>query len=68
MREYDQIDKAITNVVKKVGAIDVLINNAGLALGAPSQFPNLEMKDIITMSRTNIEGWWGSYPFPGLPC
>lgn len=56
MREYDQLDTAIKNVVKQSGPIDVLINNAGLALGAPARFPDLKMKDIIQMVQTNIQG------------
>lgn len=56
VREYDQLDTAIKNVVKKSGPIDVVVNNAGLALGAPARFPDLEMKDIIQMVQTNIQG------------
>ena len=36
--------------------IDVLINNAGLALGAPSTFPDLSISDVITMTGTNVNG------------
>jgi NADP-dependent 3-hydroxy acid dehydrogenase YdfG len=57
VQSHDSIDKAIRNVVEKVGHIDVLINNAGLALGAPASFPDLKLQDIITMTSTNINGY-----------
>lgn len=46
---YDQVEDAVRKAVKEVGDIDVLINNAGLALGAPARFPDLEVQDIQTM-------------------
>jgi NADP-dependent 3-hydroxy acid dehydrogenase YdfG len=36
--------------------MDILINNAGLALGAPAAFPHLSIPDITTMVNTNING------------
>jgi NADP-dependent 3-hydroxy acid dehydrogenase YdfG len=36
--------------------MDILINNAGLALGAPAAFPDLSIPDITTMVNTNING------------
>lgn len=57
VQKHDSIDTAIQNIVKKVGHIDVLINNAGLALGAPAMFPDLKIEDIITMTSTNINGY-----------
>lgn len=57
VRDYEGLEKAIKNVVKKSGPIDVLVNNAGLAIGAPAAFPNLKMQDIITMVQTNIQGY-----------
>ena len=36
--------------------IDILINNAGLALGAPSPFPELPLSQIDTMISTNLSG------------
>lgn len=54
--EYDQLETAMKNVEKQAGRIDVLVNNAGLAIGAPAAFPDLAMKDIVTMVQTNIQG------------
>lgn len=36
--------------------VDVLINNAGLALGAPARFPELKLEDIDAMVATNLSG------------
>lgn len=36
--------------------IDVLINNAGLAIGAPARFSELKLEDIDTMVDTNLKG------------
>lgn len=54
--DHKAISTAISNVVQEAGPIDVLINNAGLALGAPSPFPDLKIEDVITMLNTNING------------
>lgn len=56
VQEYAELEKAISDAVNLVGPIDVLINNAGLALGAPNAFPDLKIQDIITMTNTNING------------
>ncbi|KAK1622677.1 NADP-dependent L-serine/L-allo-threonine dehydrogenase ydfG [Colletotrichum phormii] len=53
---FDEVDKAIGSAIEEIGDIDILINNAGLALGAPARFPDLKIEDIITMSNTNING------------
>ncbi|THW48666.1 NADP-dependent L-serine/L-allo-threonine dehydrogenase ydfG [Aureobasidium pullulans] len=55
--DHEAVDKAVASVVKEMGEIDVLINNAGLALGAPNAFPDLKITDIITMNNTNINGY-----------
>ncbi|THW67893.1 NADP-dependent L-serine/L-allo-threonine dehydrogenase ydfG [Aureobasidium pullulans] len=55
--DHEAVDKAVASVVKEMGEIDVLINNAGLALGAPKAFPDLKITDIITMNSTNINGY-----------
>ncbi|KAF2868733.1 NADP-dependent L-serine/L-allo-threonine dehydrogenase ydfG [Massariosphaeria phaeospora] len=56
VREHSQLSQAVANVVQEAGHIDILINNAGLALGAPAPFPDLKIEDIITMTSTNING------------
>jgi 3-hydroxy acid dehydrogenase/malonic semialdehyde reductase len=57
VRDFSSLETAIKNVVNHTGPIDILINNAGLALGAPNTFPDLKIEDIITMSSTNINGY-----------
>lgn len=50
-----QVDHALANLPADWSQIDVLINNAGLALGlAPAQ--EAEMADWLTMIQTNIVG------------
>jgi NADP-dependent 3-hydroxy acid dehydrogenase YdfG len=57
VQDHTSLSTAIKNIVQKVGHIDILINNAGLAIGAPSRFPDLDIQDIITMTSTNINGY-----------
>jgi NADP-dependent 3-hydroxy acid dehydrogenase YdfG len=57
VQDHTSLSTAIANIVQKVSHIDILINNAGLAIGAPSRFPDLEIQDIITMTSTNINGY-----------
>lgn len=40
-----------------ISNIDVVINNAGLAIGAPRSFPELRIDEIDTMLGTNIAGY-----------
>lgn len=54
---YDQVEAAVSSSIKEVGEIDILINNAGLALGAPATFHQLNIQDIQTMNNTNINGY-----------
>jgi len=54
---HTSVTEAIKKVAKESGHIDVLINNAGLALGAPAAFPDLKMEDIVTMTGTNVNGY-----------
>jgi 3-hydroxy acid dehydrogenase/malonic semialdehyde reductase len=54
--DHSAVNSAIQHAVSTLGPIDVLINNAGLALGAPSTFPDLDIKDVITMTGTNVNG------------
>lgn len=37
--------------------IDVVINNAGLAIGAPRSFPELSINEMDTMLGTNVAGY-----------
>jgi 3-hydroxy acid dehydrogenase/malonic semialdehyde reductase len=57
VQDYKALSKAVSNIVEEVGRIDILINNAGLAVGAPNRFPDLKIQDIITMTGTNINGY-----------
>ncbi|KAI1875041.1 uncharacterized protein JN550_002470 [Neoarthrinium moseri] len=38
-------------------AVDKRVVEAGLALGAPSRFPELSISDITTMNNTNVNGY-----------
>ncbi|OQE44436.1 hypothetical protein PENCOP_c002G02129 [Penicillium coprophilum] len=53
---YEEVDTAVDSSVKELGGIDILINNAGLALGAPNAFHNLKISEIQTMISTNVNG------------
>jgi len=53
---FGDVDSAVASAVEEIGIIDILINNAGLALGAPARFHELKIQDVITMSNTNING------------
>jgi len=55
--DYKSISSAVTSAVSSLGPITTLVNNAGLALGAPSAFPELSIDDIVTMTGTNINGF-----------
>ncbi|KAH7080095.1 short chain dehydrogenase/ reductase-like protein [Paraphoma chrysanthemicola] len=57
VQDHTALSTAISNMIKEVDHIDVLINNAGLAIGAPNAFPDLKIQDIITMTGTNINGF-----------
>ncbi|KAL5000465.1 hypothetical protein BDV10DRAFT_162086 [Aspergillus recurvatus] len=56
LQSYEPVEKAVNETVRELGDIDILINNAGLALGAPAAFPDLKVCDIVTMNSTNING------------
>ncbi|KAF3022086.1 hypothetical protein E8E14_013605 [Neopestalotiopsis sp. 37M] len=55
--DYESVDKGVAQAVKDLGQIDILINNAGLALGTPARFPDLKISDIVTMNNTNVNGY-----------
>ncbi|KNG48845.1 short chain dehydrogenase/ reductase-like protein [Stemphylium lycopersici] len=57
VQDHSALSTAISNLTQQVSHIDILINNAGLAIGAPSRFPDLKIQDIITMTNTNINGY-----------
>lgn len=57
VQDHQSLRDAVGKVVSQTGPIDILINNAGLALGAPAKFPDLKIEDIVTMTGTNINGY-----------
>lgn len=57
VRSHDALAAAVREAVQDLGSpIDVLVNNAGLALGAPARFPDQSIADITTMLETNLNG------------
>ncbi|TGO87907.1 hypothetical protein BPOR_0196g00090 [Botrytis porri] len=56
IQNYKYVDKAVESPVTEFGAIDILLNNAGLALGAPTAFWELPLELIDQMNTTNISG------------
>jgi 3-hydroxy acid dehydrogenase/malonic semialdehyde reductase len=58
VQDHSALSSALSNLIpSQIPHIDILINNAGLALGAPLPFPDLKIEDIITMTSTNINGY-----------
>ncbi|CAG8059768.1 unnamed protein product [Penicillium salamii] len=53
---YEEVDTAVESSIIEIGGIDILINNAGLAIGAPKAFHELEISEILTMNSTNVNG------------
>ncbi|KAH7138673.1 NADP-dependent L-serine/L-allo-threonine dehydrogenase ydfG [Dendryphion nanum] len=57
IQDQKAVNEAIEKTVNETGQpIDILINNAGLALGTPNIFSDLKIPDINTMIGTNISG------------
>ncbi|KAJ6019541.1 hypothetical protein N7522_001608 [Penicillium canescens] len=56
IQNYTEVDAAVANAIAELGEIEVLINNAGLALGAPARFWELPVDLIAQMNGTNIAG------------
>ncbi|GFF57950.1 uncharacterized oxidoreductase YMR226C [Aspergillus udagawae] len=56
IQDYSLVDAAIESAISEIGHIDILINNAGLALGAPARFWELPVELIRQMNGTNISG------------
>ncbi len=55
VQNRDQVFTSLTNLPAEWTAIDVLVNNAGLALGRDS-FENADLDDWDTMIDTNVKG------------
>ncbi|KAJ1972895.1 hypothetical protein H4R35_004424 [Dimargaris xerosporica] len=51
----DQVNRVIAELPEPVAEVDILINNAGLALGL-KPFDELAVEDIETMINTNVNG------------
>uniref|UniRef100_H3H3J8 Uncharacterized protein n=3 Tax=Phytophthora ramorum TaxID=164328 RepID=H3H3J8_PHYRM len=57
VRDSKALAAAMADSVKELGGpVDVLINNAGLALGAPACFHDQSIGDISMMVQTNMSG------------
>lgn len=54
---HTEVTSAVQKAVRETGPIDVVVNNAGLALGAPNAFPDLEIEHVLTMTGTNVNGY-----------
>jgi len=57
VRSASSVNETITNIVSQTGPINICINNAGLALGAPRPFHKLTLDEIDTMTETNLSGY-----------
>ena len=57
IRKFQAVKEAVSSTLSELDRIDVLINNAGLAIGAPKSFPELDVEsEIDTMVDTNLKG------------
>ncbi|KAI8669684.1 hypothetical protein NCS57_00784300 [Fusarium keratoplasticum] len=56
IQDQNQVENAVKAAISDLGQIDILINNAGLALGAPARFWELPIDQVAQMSGTNING------------
>ncbi|KAM0325966.1 hypothetical protein ACHAQA_007271 [Verticillium albo-atrum] len=56
IQNHTEVDKAVQQAIEELGEIDILINNAGLALGAPARFWELPVDLVSQMSGTNVNG------------
>ncbi|KAL3419523.1 short-chain dehydrogenase reductase sdr [Phlyctema vagabunda] len=56
LQNHAVVEAAVQNVVSEFGVIDILINNAGLALGAPARFWELPIELVDQMNGTNVAG------------
>src|SRR5690349_9277847 len=55
VQSKEDVDKSIGSLPEKWKKIDILINNAGLALGRDN-FADADMEDWETMLQTNVNG------------
>lgn len=53
--KYEEVQKTIEEILKNINKIDILINNAGLALGL-DKFQEYDIFDMEIMINTNIKG------------
>ncbi|KAB8596095.1 hypothetical protein FH972_025804 [Carpinus fangiana] len=56
IQDYKIVSATVDDAIKRMGGIDILINNAGLAVGAPNPFYELSPEQIDQMNGTNISG------------
>ncbi|KAM0327401.1 hypothetical protein ACHAQA_005687 [Verticillium albo-atrum] len=56
IQNHSGVDQVVQQVINDIGHIDILINNAGLALGSPSRFWEIPVDQVQQMSGTNING------------
>ncbi|KAM0575591.1 hypothetical protein ACHAP9_000854 [Verticillium nonalfalfae] len=56
IQNHEEVDNAVKQAIADLGEIDILINNAGLALGAPARFWELPVDAVSQMSGTNVNG------------
>ncbi|KAH6695601.1 hypothetical protein F5X68DRAFT_163896 [Plectosphaerella plurivora] len=56
IQNHADVDRVVKQTISELGHIDILINNAGLALGSPSRFWEIPIDQIQQMSGTNING------------
>ncbi|KAM5361886.1 hypothetical protein ACJZ2D_012831 [Fusarium nematophilum] len=56
IQHQTDVEKTVKAAISELGQIDVLINNAGLALGAPARFWELPIDQVAQMSGTNVNG------------
>ncbi|KAI2842531.1 hypothetical protein CBS76997_7632 [Aspergillus niger] len=56
IQSHAEVNAVVKLIVSALGDIEVLINNAGLALGAPGRFWELPIEMVEQMNGTNITG------------
>ncbi len=52
----EEIQKAVATTIKEYGAIDILINNAGINIRGP--IDELSYEDFKKVQQTNVDGTW----------